>query len=61
MLKLSRVSSRRDAAVGSQFTYESIQSPQQSARSFPTFLHRRIQLLIKVNKIAVIDQDIREF
>jgi len=60
MLKLSRVSSRRNAAIGSQFTYESIQSPQQSARSFPAFTRRRAQLPVKVDKVAVIDEHICE-
>jgi hypothetical protein len=60
MLKLSRVSSRRDAAIGSQFTYESIQSPQQSLGCFPAFTRRRAQFLVKVDEIAAMDKPIRE-
>jgi hypothetical protein len=61
MLKLRRVPSRRDAAIGGQVTYKGIQSPQQSQRCFPAFIRRHTQFLVEMDKIAAFDEHIWEF
>ena len=61
MVKLSRVPSGRDTAIGGQVTYKSIQNPQKSHRCFLAFTRRQAQFPVEVDKIAVVYEYIWEF